>query len=793
VNVAPSREALAHEQAEPAPAPSSAPAPAPSSAPAPAPSSAPAPAPSAAPSAALSPAPSPERRSRVRRVIDILLGKALTLVLAAGALALGIATFVLLAQRVPRPNLVFAMVLANLVVLLLLGAVLAGRLTRVWVERRRGSAGSRLHIRLVLLFSGVAVTPAIVVAVFATVFFHLGIQAWFNEPVRTTLEQSLQASRGYLEEHRNNIRADALGMANDLVRATSFLGHDPNAFAQVLGAQTALRGLTEAVIFEPVTGQIMASVGPITEAPPLWATDMARAGDVAVLATDDSNRVRAVVQMDLTPSLVLLIGRPVDPAILEHMKRTEQAVADYQLLDQNRSGLQITFALIFAMIALLVLCAAALIGLVMANSIARPVGRLITAAERVRAGDLAVRVPEVATGDEVAGLSRAFNRMTGQLAAQRTELMAAYSQIDSRRRFTEAVLSGVSAGVIGLDGEARIELPNHAAAALLGVDLMAKISVPLQDVVPEFGPLLAEARAAPERPRTAEVQIGPPSRHRTLLVRISADRAGAGDAPSSGEGVPPHARGFVATFDDITELQAAQRKAAWADVARRIAHEIKNPLTPIQLSAERLKRRFAREITSDPETFTQCADTIVRHVGDIGRMVDEFSAFARMPQPVIKPEDIGRVAREVLVLPRTAHAEITWTTDIPERGPIAPCDRRLLGQALTNLLQNAADAVAMRKRDTADGPGRIAVGIAVREAEGGPEVAIRVADDGIGLPEKDRSRLTEPYVTHKPKGTGLGLAIVKKIMEDHGGTVTLEDQPDGPGAVVTLALPLLKQ
>jgi two-component system nitrogen regulation sensor histidine kinase NtrY len=308
----------------------------------------------------------------------------------------------------------------------------------------------------------------------------------------------------------------------------------------------------------------------------------------------------------------------------------------------------------------------------------------------------------------------------------------------------------------------------------------------LHEVVPEFGPLLAETRAGPERPRTAELQIGPASRHRTLLVRISADRAG--DGQPAGDGEPPHARGFVATFDDITELQSAQRKAAWADVARRIAHEIKNPLTPIQLSAERLKRRFAREITSDPETFTQCADTIVRHVADIGRMVDEFSAFARMPQPVIKPEDVGRVAREVLVLPRTAHPEIAWTTDIPERGPVAPCDRRLLGQALTNLLQNAADAVAMRKREPGEAPGRIAV----RVAEAGCEVVIRVADDGVGLPEKDRARLTEPYVTHKPKGTGLGLAIVKKIMEDHGGSVTLEDQPDGPGAVVTLALPLLK-
>ena len=414
--------------------------------------------------------------------------------------------------------------------------------------------------------------------------------------------------------------------------------------------------------------------------------------------------------------------------------------------------------------------AAGLIGLVMANQIARPVGNLINAAERVRSGDLTVRVAEVATGDELAGLSRAFNRMTGQLAAQRTELMDAYSQIDERRRFTETVLSGVSAGVIGLDAAERVELPNRAADDLLGMDLLAAIGRPLAEVVPEFAPLLAAAAAAPEKARTAEIQIGPTNRRRTLLVRIGAELSAA------------RIDGYVVTFDDITELQSAQRKAAWADVARRIAHEIKNPLTPIQLSAERLKRRFTKEIQSDPEIFAQCADTIIRHVGDIGRMVDEFSAFARMPQPVIKPEDLGQVAREALVLQKTARPQIVWTTHIPERGPVAPCDRRMLRQALTNLLQNAADAVAMR-----DGASHIALTVAADDRT----VRLTISDDGIGLPKEDRARLTEPYVTHKPKGTGLGLAIVKKIMEDHGGSLTLDDNPDGPGATTCLILPIV--
>jgi two-component system nitrogen regulation sensor histidine kinase NtrY len=714
-----------------------------------------------------------------RSVGNFLLGRGVTIGLVVLALAVGISTFVMLARGSPfglQPGAGAGLVLANLSVLLLLAAVLAGRLTRVIVERRRGSAGSRLHVRLVMLFGGIAVAPTIVVAGFAVAFFHFGIQAWFNDPVRTAITQSLQVARGYVDEHRNNLRAVALEMANDLNHAGVFLTNAPGVFAQILGEQTTLRGLTEAVIYDPGTDQVMASAGLLggfgATAAPAWATEQARHGDVVLINSADGGTVRAVVQLDSTPPLMLMIARPVDPTIVGYMKRTERAVAEYKRLDASRSWLQIAFAWIFATVALLVLTAAVLIGLLLANQIARPIGRLITAAERVRGGDLAVRVPDPPTDDEIAGLSRAFNRMTGQLAAQRAELMEAYRQIDERRRFTETVLSGVSAGVIGLDAEGRLELPNRVADELLGMDLLAATGRRLDEVVPEFAPLLAAVAAAPERARTGEVQIGPPSQRRTLLVRIGAEM---------GTGAP---RGFVATFDDITELQAAQRKAAWADVARRIAHEIKNPLTPIQLAAERLKRRFGREIASDPETFAQCADTIVRHVGDMRRMVDEFSAFARMPQPVIRAEDVGRIAREALVLQRAARPDIEWETDIPERGPVATCDRRMLRQAFTNLLQNAADAVAMR-RETGDGGGHIALSVQPM----GEMIRITVSDDGIGLPQEDRARLTEPYVTHKPKGTGLGLAIVKKIMEDHGGRLVLSDRIDGPGATATLTLP----
>ena len=710
------------------------------------------------------------------RAGDVVIGKVATLILTALALAVGVATFVIIARSPAvslQPGLGVGLVLGNLSLLLLLGAVLAVRLTRVWVERRRGSAGSQLHVRLVMLFSVVAVAPTILVACFAVAFFHYVIERSFNDPVRTALTESLQVSRGYLEEHRNNIRSVALEMANDLGRAGRLFPGDPNAFEAVLDTQTTLRGLTEAVIYEPGTGQIVLAEGLFggvgLTIPPISVTQRALNSDVVVANSADGTLVRAVVRLESTPPLILAIGRPIDRTILGYLQRTEEAFQIYQQLDENTSWLQVAFAWIYAIVALLVLLAAGLIGLVMANQIARPVGTLINAAERVRSGDLTVRVAEAASGDELAGLSRAFNRMTGQLAAQRTELMDAYSQIDERRRFTETVLSGVSAGVVGLDATGRIELPNRAADELLGMDLLIAIGHPLKEVVPEFAPLLQAAEAAPERALTAEIQIGPATRRRTLLVRIGAELSSGRTA------------GFVVTFDDITELQSAQRKAAWADVARRIAHEIKNPLTPIQLSAERLKRRFTKEIQSDPDTFAQCADTIIRHVGDIGRMVDEFSAFARMPQPVIKPEDLGMVAREALVLQKTARPQITWTTHIPERGPVAPCDRRMLRQALTNLLQNAADAVAMR-----EGASHITLSVAATARD----IRLTIEDDGIGLPRDDRARLTEPYVTHKPKGTGLGLAIVKKIMEDHGGSLILDDNPSGPGAVTCLVLPI---
>lgn len=711
-------------------------------------------------------------------IIDIMLGRLATLMVASLALALGIATFGVLAGRVHlslHAGTGVALMVADFAALLLLILVLAGRITRVMLEHRRGAAGARLHVKLVFLFGGVAAVPAVLVAAFAIVFFNFGVQAWFNNRVQTALAESDQVAQGYLTEHENDIRLDALAMAGDLSQSGAMFFGNPNEFASYLAAQTSLRGLTQAVIFNPRNGEIIVSAGLFAgiaaSVPSRGVIALANMGQVPVVSPHGSVEEQAVIKLDITPPLMLMIEKPIDPEILDHVSKTKQAVAEYQRLARNRSQLEISFALIIAVLTLLVLSALIGFGLVIANQIAKPLGQLISATEAVREGDLDVRVTEHHTGDEVESLSRAFNLMTAQLAAQRGELLDVNNQLDARRRFTETVLAGVSAGVIGLDAQGRIELPNRAASELLRLDLLPCVGLLLVDVVPVFADLIKAVMANPERPATAQIEHGKGADRRVLLVQVGAEMK---------ENMPD---GFIVTFDDVTELMSAQRKAAWADVARRIAHEIKNPLTPIQLSAERLKRRFAKEITSDPDGFIQCAETIVRHVGDIGRMVDEFSSFARMPQPVMRPESLERLAREAMILQRVAKPEIDWQV-VVEHAARALCDRRQIGQALTNLLQNAADAVEMRP-----GARHVILRLEVQNGMG----VLSVTDDGVGLPETDRNRLTEPYVTHKPKGTGLGLAIVAKIMEDHGGRLELRSAPGGVGAEVSLSLPILPE
>ena len=703
------------------------------------------------------------------------LGRKLAIALAIPALASGLATYLALTGAPPfgpHPKAVLSLLNLDLVLLLALGAIIAKRLIEVWAERRRGLAGSRLQIRLVVLFSLIAIMPSIFVAVFSYFFFSFGIEAWFSDKIRTAITESRAVAEAYLHEHQQAIRADVLAMANDLNRDAVKLALNPRHLEQVVSAQAALRGLTEAVVFDRAGHLLARSSLSFTlgfEPVPDDAIRLADTGDVAIMTSDRDNRVRALVRLNQFGDVYLYVGRFIEPRVINHMEETQRAADQYERLEGQRSGFQITFALIYMMVAMLFLVAAIAIGMHFAMQLAVPVSRLIAAAEQVRGGDLAARVPEGDKDDELASLSRAFNRMTYQIESQQSELREANRQLDERRRFTETVLTGVSAGVIGLDRMGRINLPNRSASSLLGADLEQAFGRNLVDVAPEMAGLLVEAERRPDRLAQSQLQLVTANSTRTLLVRIAAEQI-AGDIS-----------GFVVTFDDITELLSAQRKAAWADIARRIAHEIKNPLTPIQLAAERLRRRYLKEIQKDAETFKACTDTIVRHVGDIGRMIDEFSSFARMPAPVLKPENLTEIVHQAVFLQRTAHPEIAFATLFPDRPVTVRCDARLVGQALINIVKNAIESIQARVTEPGGPPGHIQVSV----VENTEQTAVIIEDNGKGLPQHGRERLTEPYVTTRAKGTGLGLAIVKKIMEDHQGELVLEDA--GPqGARVSL-------
>ncbi len=716
-----------------------------------------------------------------RRLRRAGLGRKAAIALMFAAVAAGILTFLALTGNLGftlTQDLILALLVLDLTLLLSLGGVVTFGLVRLWGMRRAGAAGSRLHVRLVTVFAVVAVAPAIIVATMSSVFFNFEVRTWFNDRVRTAVNGSVAVAEAYLQEHKQVIAADALAMANDLNRQWPALISRPAVANRIVETQAALRALSEGIVFDSsgrVIGRTGLSFALELARPPVWAMEEASKGEVVILTSDSDDRVRALVSLQTVPTAFLYVGRFVDPNVLGHMERTQAAAVEYQRLELRRAGLQLTLTSIFVLVSLLLLLAAVGVGLNFANRLARPISRLVRAAERVRAGDLSVRVAEHDREDEFATLTRAFNRMTHQLSEQRRELVEANRQLDKRRRFTETVLSGVSAGVIGVDGAGRVTLPNRSATALLGLDFELLRGRLLDEVVPEMAELLSRVRLWPNKLVEDQITITPNGRTRTLLVRIASERGGDGSIV-----------GYIITFDDVTELMSAQRKAAWADVARRIAHEIKNPLTPIQLSAERLKKKYLQEIVSDRSAFEQCTDTIVRQVGDIGRMVDEFSSFARMPTPVMREEDLRSICREAVFLQRNAHQEINFDIDVPAAAVSCRCDRRLISQALTNLLQNAVDATDGREAapDATLPPGQIS--LRLLEDDGGVRVVI--ADNGKGLPDLARDQLTEPYVTTRKRGTGLGLAIVKKIMEDHHGELILEGN-EPAGARATLVFP----
>jgi two-component system, NtrC family, nitrogen regulation sensor histidine kinase NtrY len=712
------------------------------------------------------------RSSQRGRVIALLLG-------CAAIFASLLTVFVLSDETLGSdPRAVYGLVAVNSVVLLPLSVLVIHRIVRLWGDRRRGLAGSKLHVRLSLLFGVVAAAPTVIVAIFAALFLSLGLNSWFSERVRTALDESNAVATAYVEEHWNNIRSASLGM-RDSINLSLLRFERPEDRTLFIINQLELGQFSEATVFT-AQRQVLWHYGLAIPADiarlPAWMLTLARLNDLIQLDDERGegivstpNTARALVSVG---EAFLLVGRYVDQRVVEHAERNQQAVAAYANLEQRLFALQLNFAMIFVLVAMLLVLAAVWVGLILATRLVEPIGGLIAAAERVRAGDLSVRLADQSGDDELGLLSRAFNRMTSQLDAQRSALVAANRALDDRRRFTEAVLSGVSAGVVGLNAAGNINLPNRSASTLLGVDLDAQVGRSFAEIAPEMARLIEQARQTPDRLAQDELTIQRDGRTRRLTVRVTAERVQEGTI------------GFVVTFDDITDLELAQRKAAWADVARRIAHEIKNPLTPIQLSAERLKRKYLSEIRTDPEIFKMCTDTIVRQVGDIGRMVDEFSSFARMPVPVMQAEDLRTIVLEAIALQRSAGGDLDLESIVPDTRIPVLVDHRLVGQALTNLLQNAIDAI--EGRDRPDGRalprGRIVVSVAADHGR----ATVTVADNGRGLPNENRERLTEPYVTTRTKGTGLGLAIVKKIVEDHRGELQMNDNPGG-GAIVSLS------
>tara|TARA_R110002167_G_scaffold211487_2_gene416062 strand:+ start:6880 stop:9156 length:2277 start_codon:yes stop_codon:yes gene_type:complete len=710
------------------------------------------------------------------------LQRRLAFMLAALAVASGVATVALMTDTTlvrERIDVLRWLLTLDGVLLLALSIVVTRRVIRLWQARRRGRAGAGLQGRLVMLFAMIAVTPAVLVAAFSYLSLNFGLEAWFNDRVSGALRESVGVTEAYVKEHRENIANQAYSVAFLLNQNAPLLTENPWQFNRILSSSASLRGLPEALVIDSL-GNIIArsdfALSTTIEEIPPDAIAKASNGEVTLLNSETTDKVRALVRLNRFVDAYLLVERFVDPRVLQHISAIRQAFDEYKALEATRSGVQISFVLIYLVAVLILLMAAVWIGMTVSAQLAEPITDLIDAADDVSKGDLTARVDTASARDEIGVLGRAFNNMTQRIASQQQGLLEVNKELDERRRFTETVLAGVSAGVIGLDAKGRINLPNRRATELLDMDLLEHIGAPLAETVPELADLLRQATSRPDRMQQAEISFSRDGDAKTLLVRIAA------------EYLDDDVIGYVATFDDVTELLSAQRKAAWADVARRIAHEIKNPLTPIQLSAERLNRKYLRQIKDDPETFKKCTDTIIRQVGDIGRMVDEFSSFARMPQPDFKRENVSELCRQAMFLEQNRDADVTFTSELPADDVYIQCDARQISRVLTNVLKNAAESIeGAREEGGNDIKGEVQLHMA--QADG--EVIITIDDDGRGLPEDGRDRLTEPYVTTRDKGTGLGLAIVKKIIEEHDGLLELSDR-EPRGARVKMSLPLGK-
>ncbi len=708
----------------------------------------------------------------------------------------GLATYLImtgLTPVVPRNDIVALMIAVNLI---LIGAMIA----ILWVQIRglrqawkQKVAGARLHARVVALFSVIALIPAVPLATGATITFSRGLDSWFGQRTRGIIENSLEVANAYLEEHGAVIRADVVNMGKDLDDAQPLVTKDQKKFRDLLFAQASLRDLPVAYI---INGKAQVQLAAVEDeripylAPPIDLILATERGQVPLIMPSDQFRVAALVRLQKYPDSYLYVARGVSPKVIRHLRAAQAGVADFEELRRTRNSIKFTHGLIYYMIALTALSTAIWAGLWFASRLVAPIRRLITASQLVARGNLGVILPLHRGEGDLRRLSMNFNNMTQQLQRQRQDLMTANDQLTERRRFMEAVLGGVSAGVLGIDEGGYITIANRSAETLLGRPMSELVDRPLIEAIPEFEPLLVQNEAQRAKKPQTEVVIEVNGEERTFATRFIREAV-----IEPAEGAPLQGQSAVLTFDDVTDLAVAQRTSAWAEIARRLAHEIKNPLTPIQLSAERLKRKYTRAIAPDDrEVFDKCTDTIIRQVGDVARMVDEFSSFARMPKPEMAPIDLREALKDpVNLFQLGTNGQYEVAAKMPSE-PIAMMgDRRLLSQALTNLIKNATEAVqsvAESKEKPPGYVGRVETTLR-RERE---TAIIEIIDNGTGLPKQNRARLLEPYVTTKgSKGTGLGLAIVQKIVEAHGGTLALEDAPATPerprGALIRITLP----
>nr|WP_183655351.1 PAS domain-containing sensor histidine kinase [Brucella daejeonensis] len=679
----------------------------------------------------------------------------------------------------PDRTVTLALVIVNVALILFLILLICREVYRIVTARRLGKAASRLHVRIVALFSLIAAVPAIVVAIVASVTLNLGLDRWFDTNTRDIVNSSRSLSQSYILETGRNLQSTSYSMLQDLDGQRTIYSLDRGGFIQLMSLQARGRGLLGAFLVREDGEVVVASnVGTERGLPPAPADALKTASDgkPVVIPPGNSKFVGAIIRMREIPDVYLYTIRAVDAQIIDAMHLMEANTQRYQEMDANRIPTQIAFALLYFGLTLIVLLSAIWTGIAVADRLVRPIRLLIGASDDVAAGNLDVSVPVRSSDGDVGALSGTFNNMVAELKSQRNELISAKDQIDERRRFSEAVLSGVTAGVIGIETDGSISILNRSAEHMFCVASDKAIGKSLSAIAPEIGQAFEVARSTGKTVHREQVGMTRGGVARTFNVQVTV------------EDVESEDHSYVVTVDDITDLVQAQRSSAWADVARRIAHEIKNPLTPIQLSAERIRRRYGKVITEDREVFDQCTDTIIRQVGDIGRMVDEFSAFARMPKPEMRHMDMREALRESSFLVEVSRSDIRFENDFGAEKLIGSFDSRLIGQAFGNVIKNASEAIdAVPKENRGEGH------ILIRSYRSQEQLVVDVIDNGKGLPGDDRQKLLEPYMTTREKGTGLGLAIVRKIVEDHGGHLELHDAPvdfhGGRGAMIRMVFP----